>query len=487
MKRLTVAVAILLAGVIASHAANITSFAGKPEVFKSVNGRTHPAVKGMMLSASDTITCDKNSRAEIRLDGGHRIKIWPGSKVSLEKISGGETNITLIMGRVRSWVKKLRAKEKFQVKTPVAVCSVRGTDFSVEVGEGDKVRVEVYEGKVAAAEEQTGSEVMVKAGEYTAIEANKPPEEPKSLDEKKPGEEARVQTSDQAAREESRREIFQEISREEVLARAANEIKLAEYQNGKALIDASGNRVRLEEYIVRTQPREFKYVVLNTREDRFDFGKILFTFNDTLPGDLTLATRTMFESKSAVKPQWWLTDVLSVMSNSVDQVNEEASGGDMYADNAARPSKWTHGFQNYTFSVNNKTWWKFVDSNGNGTPQAGELFYYDLNGNALSSYASTFSMPSGETAFHFYQTNTYGADQWITAEDYIIDDNGRIVSLGSLQNLSASQLNKQAYESNFERVYTASVFGGRKIDLVFSAKLLTDAGMLNLPNPKNAQ
>ena len=504
MKGLLIVLSGLALAVSYPQAAKIIAVKGDPEVFKSVKNEWTKTAKGSEVRSTDKVRCGKDSRADILLDNGHRVRMWPKSEISLNKIESGQTDIKLIFGRIRSFVKKLRPREKFEVKTPVAVCSVRGTDFSVEVGEDNKVMVEVYEGQVAAREELTGSEVLVNPGEFTSIVTNMAPQTPREIPRET--EQGSGMTPEEAIKEESKREIFQEISKEDVLSRAAEEIKLAEYQNGKAMIDVSGNRVRLEEYIVRSQPNEFKYVVLNTREDRFDFGKILFTFNKTLPEDLTEATRNMFLAEGETQPALWLTDVVSVMSNTIDQVNEEATG----ADNQYNPKYWTLGFASYKFSVNNKTWWEFNDTNINGILDSGEISYYNIATGAKINFASDFqydstlgkyyymdgaakvyfnelTQPSGEESMHFLSKNNYANGQWITADDYVISDEGKIITLSDLQGLSSAELEKKAYESNFERVYSCSAFNGRKIDLVFSAKLLIDSGMLNLPNPKNVE
>jgi len=64
--------------------------------------------------------------------------------------------------RMRAWV---RSKgKKFEVRTPSAVTSVRGTDFSVATSaRGD--RVQVFEGVVAVMPAAGGKAVLVQAGE----------------------------------------------------------------------------------------------------------------------------------------------------------------------------------------------------------------------------------------------------------------------------------------------------------------------------------
>ncbi|MFH1368668.1 MAG: FecR family protein [Elusimicrobiota bacterium] len=534
-KKIIYSLALIIALSGWAYAARVTTILGKPSITKGGTNQAKEAVKGMSLYDADKVRCDAKSKADIVLDNGHRIKVWPKSEISLDKIKGKETTIKLLAGRIRAIVKKLSGNQKFSIKTPVAVCSVRGTDFAVELGDNNQVKIEVYEGVVTAKEETTGSEVTLNAGEYTQIQQNQPPSEPAIIPEQDMpsdvdrGAEAPAETDD--AKDEARNEIYQEISREDVINRSAEEIKLAEYQNGKSAIDSSGHRVRLEEYIIRggennptMTDAQFKYVVLNTRDafpddpanpgnGHFNFGKMIFSFNKTLPTDLPTATKTMFYKEGETAPDWYLSGVDTVMSNTVDQVNETATGGQMFADNPATPKTWTLGFGYYAFSVGTggkiDKWWDFTDVNVNGTVDAGELKYYNiatgspitflvdadtgkyyfLNDDTLAdetsnrTYFTEFNMPDGNTTFHFYQKNNYTNTQWISAEDYVLNDAGDTLSLSNMSDMTSSQLEQKAYEANFERIYTCSQFNGRKIDLLFSAKLLMDAGILNLPVP----
>ena len=103
-----------------------------------------------------------------------------------------------------------------------------------------------------------------------------------------------------------RREMSLDMSKEEVLAAAAREIKLAEFQQGKVLMDVFGQRVRLEEYIIRPRADQFKLVVLNERQSRFDYFYYLGTFNTALPTDMSVALRQLSGSVGTA-PTFWLT------------------------------------------------------------------------------------------------------------------------------------------------------------------------------------
>ncbi len=436
----------------------------------------------LQLNGGDSVRTRRASTAEIRMEDGSRVVLAPRSNFMLSSENEKKVSVGLLIGRLRSWVRKF--SKKFEVRTPTAVCAVRGTDFAVSADESGNTRVDVYDGTVMASD-SSGNDVLVHSGQFTWIMRDAPPLAPQV----NPNPPAPMESAVGDSKALAMREVYKEISKNAVIAQAQAEIQTSEYQNRKTAIDAFGYRVRMEEYVTRPAPEQFKYVVLNTRKDRFDFGIILFIFNKALPEDLTLATKNMLTYSGSTPPEWQLTDLSSVMSNTVDKVVEEATGGHMVADNPGLPTRWDLFFSNYAFYVQGGgqpmiELWSFTD-NGDNIPQAGEFTYligpdtYGI-GNANAPTAS-FSYPSGTNVFHSIGKNTYKDGTWIQAEDFVTFDDGKIASESDFARRASLSMGSVADRLNFERVYTSSLFSGRKIDLVFSAKLLKDAGLLRLP------
>ena len=88
--------------------------------------------------------------------------------------------------------------------------------------------------------------------------------------------------------------------------------------------------------------------------------------------------------------------------------------------------------------------------------------------------------PAGSDTFYTYTKNTYAGGLWIAASDYVLFDDGKILAAGDLGSGlgGGATVDSVTDKLNFQRVYTSSLFGGRKIDLEFSAKLLKEAGLL---------
>ncbi|MFH2069893.1 MAG: FecR family protein [Elusimicrobiota bacterium] len=472
-------------------------------------GKWTAAKIGTVLSVHDKVrTKSRISYCILLFEDGHTMRLGGNTAIAISEIITDASQVSLEKGRIRVRIKQFFGGRSFRIKTPTAVCSVRGTDFAVEFAD-NITRLEVYEGVVSAKEETTGKEIMVNPGEFSVIEQGGEPSVPEPLQEKPPAEESEEtsvpdpeEKSKEELKAEAEREIFQDISREAVMERAAEEIKLAEFQNGKAIIDVFGKRVRMEEYIVRPKPEQFKYVVLNNREDRFDFGKILFTFNKELPTNLTLATKEMFYKEGPSRPEWELANVESVMSNTLDKVLEDASGGTMVPNDSTNPSYWTHFFTSYKFYIGNINStenngkgvikWQYEDKNYDFKAQTDEFTY--LPGTAFESHndpalkegqtqldGNLFSpQPQGTDIYYFRSRDEYADATFVQADDYIITDEGKIATKETLKTTA------DLYGLNFERVFTATEFAGRKIDLIFSSKLLIDAGILRIPEIQTA-
>jgi hypothetical protein len=301
----------------------VKSFTAPCEVMRAATpGRWYKARVGIDLKAGDSLRTGPGGRAVLLMSDGSKMTMSPSTRLRVEEVAPNRL-FGLDVGRVKSYIKKLRQNEKFQIKTPLAAASVRGTVFEVGHDDGkNQGFLAVDEGSVALA--KGDEEILVGAGERVGFSPDLPlaPAGQKS------------DAGGGADREEVRREVGLGMSKEEVMAAAAEEMRLAEYQEGKVLTDVFGKRVRLEEYIIRRpkeiaaglQDRAFKLVVLNEREDRFDYMFYRGVFNTALPADLSVAFREM-NGKLGAQPTYWLDSYTMAMSNTQDTLRDTASGG----------------------------------------------------------------------------------------------------------------------------------------------------------------
>ena len=66
----------------------------------------------------------------------------------------------LTLGFLKAWVAKVSAR-RFEVRTPPAVCAVRGTEFSVDVNAHGHTNEQMFTGLMAVSD-GLGNEAMVK-------------------------------------------------------------------------------------------------------------------------------------------------------------------------------------------------------------------------------------------------------------------------------------------------------------------------------------
>jgi len=271
-----------------------------------------------VVNTGDEIVTRAGGRATLTFDDGSRIEIGPKSTFILEAAAKEETRSRVNVGWMKAFVTKA-LNRRFSVKTPTAVCSVRGTEFDVSVRQDGNTAVNLFQGQLGVADNK-GNELMLNEGQSVNV-TQQGLGQPTTLGSKSEGDSGKDGT-----RAALKREVGLDMTKEEVQAAAALEAKNAIYREGKAMIDVNGHRVRLEEYIIRPSANQYKFVVLNERSDRFDYFYRLGEFNKALPSDLSVALRQLPGCVGA-PCEWWLTRFETGYSNTQDNVKESAWNG----------------------------------------------------------------------------------------------------------------------------------------------------------------
>jgi len=504
----SVSLFLLLGLEVFSDAAKITDTWGKVEVKRQGAGEWQRVEGSGTLKAGDSIKTNWRGKLRMYMEDGSRVDMGSSSSVTLDA-DGAATTTTLKlgMGWLKAWVKK--AQRKFEVRTPSAVCAVRGTEFEVET-DGRKTSVDLVTGLLAVSD-NAGNESLLNAGQHV------------NVDERGIGSVQSIEEGRTQRREENqvglKNEVALDMTKEQVMAAASEEMKLAEYQQGKSMIDVFGERVRLEQYIVRPRDNQFKLVVLNDRSGRFDYFFYKGTFNTSLPTDLSVALGQLGGCTGA-PCQYYLTSYETARSNLTDRVEELASGGHQVNVNANAVANddvssyfdsslngyvgvsgayWKTLFDNYYIKYNGVTFNTWEPNTGvtayNGTLGTGIQAYFKDDGterDALHKYIgdngaldtvlpgqNADRSPDG-TVLHDKIRLTYGAGSyWEQYDNYIVNDEGQVASLGDFDgNRTGISYKETLLKWNFEQVVTCSLFGGRKIDLVIEPKTLIQSGLI---------
>ncbi len=120
-------------------AGKVLSVQEKVIILKKDMKRVHLAKKDLPLFDEDTIFTREKGRIKLWFNDESTMTLFPESKLMLNRnIYDSETksrssSLDLLIGKARFWVKKLSHfnRSEFIVRTSVAVCGVRGSDFVV--------------------------------------------------------------------------------------------------------------------------------------------------------------------------------------------------------------------------------------------------------------------------------------------------------------------------------------------------------------------
>lgn len=138
-------------------------------------GKSFSASKGALLEQGDKVKAGKDAWVELLMAEGTFIRLEAGTEASLDELglAGGERSFSfgLLRGKalwLAAKLKNLAAAKKFSVRTPSAVCAVRGTDFTVIVSTSGETSIGLFEGKVAVSPPAGPEQELLPGGEARA-------------------------------------------------------------------------------------------------------------------------------------------------------------------------------------------------------------------------------------------------------------------------------------------------------------------------------
>ncbi|MDD5657488.1 MAG: FecR family protein [Elusimicrobia bacterium] len=435
------------------------------------------------LAAGDSIRTGFGARAVVAFADGSRAELGGETTFVLEAESGYRTVLDLGLGIVRA-ESQGALMQGLRVRTPTATASSRSARFRVAVALGGRTVIDVDQGRVGV-EDNRGQAVLLRPDERLEVGAGG----------MGPARAAPTPGEQRASRFQDvmRRELDLELAKEAQQADCARETRLAEYQEGKILTDSAGRRVRLEQFMMRPAPDQFKLVVLNGRTARLDYFYYLGTFNQPLPRDLT-PVLAQLAGRAGSAPDWWLTAYETGRSNSRDLVVEAAQGGhpvdvngnfdpgddvallfnrenNRYEDVSGRPVYQTL-FDRYGFYVNGalKHGWTGVDLQS--YCNAAAAFANDpITGAILPAVLPVRSVsstrPQADLA-HQLVYESYGDGGFVRWDNSTLQDDGKVSAAAAFRFMGL----------NYEARLSASEFGGRTIDLLLAPKIFAQSGLL---------
>jgi len=138
-------------------------------------GTWQKIVSGLALETGNSVTTEDASTVLLKFTNNHSIKILENSIFSIRENTPNLKDMDLWLGEIAAKIEKLPPSEKFFIRTPAAVCAVRGTIFNVAVTEDKKTDVYVTKGIVGVMDNAgQGEEVFVKEGMMTTVSPGGP-------------------------------------------------------------------------------------------------------------------------------------------------------------------------------------------------------------------------------------------------------------------------------------------------------------------------
>lgn len=104
-----------------------------------------------MLEVGDRIKTGYRSKAEIYIKYGSKVRLGAETTFMINKVSPEENSVQVLRGKMQAWIRKF-AGRGFSVRTPSAVCAVRGTVFGVDVSETGQTTWDLFSGSIRIAD-----------------------------------------------------------------------------------------------------------------------------------------------------------------------------------------------------------------------------------------------------------------------------------------------------------------------------------------------
>jgi len=149
-------------------------------IVRTVWGTVETSRRQLVVDADvywqELIETAAESAAKMQFLDGTTLSTGPDSRVRIDEFvyagGPGASKVVIDIGRgIMRFVSGASPSTAYRVRTPSAMIGVRGTDFTVTVGEDGATRVLVRRGEIEFTASASGASVVVYAGEASAVEA----------------------------------------------------------------------------------------------------------------------------------------------------------------------------------------------------------------------------------------------------------------------------------------------------------------------------
>ncbi|MDD2805932.1 MAG: FecR family protein [Elusimicrobiales bacterium] len=287
---------LALPGVILAGEAKLLSLSGAVEVRPAREGQWTSATESMEIAEGGGIRTAAGGQAVLLMPNKSKIWLKENSSLEIEQRQTLASRLALVFGKIKVRVPHLMRKEKFEVRTPVAVCAVRGTEFVMGADESGKMDLQVLFGEVKfkftvpPAKGPTQFSIPQGQGLTTAEEgkANKPvlltaKAEREAMENWNPGLKPEERQKELQQKENDRAQIKDfaraTTSAENAVKAFTNVVKESDLEAGRTLTDVHGNVVRVDQRMMRPEGDTIQFFNIVKRPNYADFTGREFSYN----------------------------------------------------------------------------------------------------------------------------------------------------------------------------------------------------------------
>ncbi|MFC1577338.1 FecR domain-containing protein, partial [Candidatus Omnitrophota bacterium] len=156
----------------------ITTVRGSVRILKEGKADWRPANPDERLSQGDKIQTDEDGAVDILLDNGNMLFLQPNTELGFTTLrqdpaTGEYENIFESNGgKIKAVIGKLGKKSTFRIKSPTAICGVRGTVVYVNIQPGGGTTAYYEGGYGVVTSTLTGETENVGSGSNSSVDAN---------------------------------------------------------------------------------------------------------------------------------------------------------------------------------------------------------------------------------------------------------------------------------------------------------------------------
>lgn len=256
--------------------AKILSLAGTVEAKVDRGSDWVPASKDMQIAEGGAVRTGADGAAVLLMPNKSRIWLKDSSGLEIEQRKTLASRLSLLFGNMKVRVPHLMRKERFEVRTPAAVCAVRGTEFTVDTSAEGAMELKVLYGEVklnfTVPPVKGPAEVRVPQGRFLKLEEKGKPasqalltkeQEYRALENWNPGLPPEERMAEIIEKENSRAQIeeFAKVTSgaEQQVKAFISTAKESDLEAGRTLNDVHGNLVRVEQRLIRPDPQTLQF------------------------------------------------------------------------------------------------------------------------------------------------------------------------------------------------------------------------------------